>query len=336
MLLTVCIISYNTKKLTVDALESVIEDCQRSPLLGQQTEIIVVDNQSTDGSPTAIQKLAKTSSIPISLIRNRENRGFAVANNQAIKKAKGKYILLLNSDTVVQAWALERLVNSFEENPVNDSTSVLSSASQKIDRIGLMTATLLNPDGTYQPQGGSFPTLMTLFFHMTMLDDLPLIGRFLPSTQHTGRRSDRISLNQPQLNPELIKKDWVAGTAVMISRAALAEIGPLDENIFMYGEDVEWCMRAKAHHWDVVINTNARITHLQAASSNNRNALVGEFLGLRYIWAKHKPLWQSSFVSALLWWGATIRSFVYKRILKNQAAAQTYSVISSRLWQEQG
>jgi GT2 family glycosyltransferase len=333
MLLSICIVSFNTKKLTLETLESVVADCLRSPLLAEQSEIIVVDNHSSDKSPAAILDFAIDSPIPLSLIRNRDNRGFAVANNQALKKAQGKYLLLLNSDTYVQAWALERMVTTFEQNDVSENTSMLSSESQTIDKIGLMTATLLNSDGSLQPQGGSFPSLISLFFHMTMLDDLPLIGRWLPSTQHTGKRSDLIHLNHPEKNPLLIKKDWVAGTALMINRAALAEIGPLDESIFMYGEDIEWCMRARAHHWDVVLNTQARITHHQTSSSTSERALSGEFLGLLYIWAKHMPLWQTPLARGLMLLGTTLRQLLFGLILQNQEKAAIYKKISSKLWQ---
>ena len=141
-----------------------------------------------------------------------------------------------------------------------------------------LSPVLLNLDETYQPQGGSFPTLLNLFFHMTMLDDLPIIGKYLPSTQHTGL-SSRFDLDLLSHKQSLIDMDWVGGTAMMVSRKALDTFGLLDQNIFMYGEDVEICIRAKHHHFQVAIDPTAQITHLQNASSSSENAIKGEFKG---------------------------------------------------------
>jgi len=238
-------------------------------------------------------------------------------------------VLLLNSDTIVQPGALEKLLTAFAVLP-DQASAVLSSEATKLDHLGILAATLLNQDGTVQPQGGSFPSLRSLFFHMTLLDDLPLIGQFLPSTQHTGLRHTHTpapslddDLAQTAAVPDLLQCDWVGGTALMISREAVKEIGLLDEHIFMYGEDVEWCMRARAHHWDVAIHNSAYITHLQSRSSSSENALRGELLGYVYIWSKHKPLWQLPIAKAILLLGVLLRIIIFS-VLNKRAKAQVY------------
>lgn len=319
------IVSYNTKELTFDCLDSVARDLRRSVTLLPATEMIVIDNKSTDGSVEAIKQFAKENKdIKITLIENPKNTGFAAANNLGIAKAKGRYLLLLNSDTYVQAGALEQLVMSFEVLPQDNTSSVLSSEPRKLNRLGILAATLINKDGTYQPQGGGFPNLLSIMNHMLLLDDLPLIGKFLPSTQHTGHNGRGFSLNEPIQSMELRQRDWVAGTAMMIHREVIDEIGNLDEHLFMYGEDVEFCMRARKHHWDIAEHPGARITHFRSQSSSKTNAIVGEFKGYYYIWSKHKPLWQEPFLKFFLQVGALLRKAIFGKIAGKADLADAY------------
>ena len=150
-----------------------------------------------------------------------------------------------------------------------------------------------------------------------MLDDLPVIGPLLPSTQKYSYLP----------STTIAQTDWVGGTAMMIRRAVFDEIGTLVENIFMYGEDVEFCMHAKDHHWDVAILTPAKIVHYGSASSTSANALIGEFKGYLYIWSKHKPLWQMPWLKAILQTGALLRSFLFGTILDQKPRAAVYDKI---------
>ena len=310
MLLSVIVVSYNTQTLTLQALRSAQTDALRSDLLKKDTELIVIDNNSTDDSLKALKEFKKQSQLPFTSIENSENAGFARANNQGIAVATGKYILLLNSDTIVEAGALETMVQAFEDMPD--------------DHLGILAATLKNPDGTLQHQGGSLPSLASLFFHMSFIDDLPIIGQFLPSTQHTGKRADKTS-DAHILTPS----GWVGGTAMMIRREVIDEIGALDEHIFMYGEDVEWCMRAQAHHWDVAIHNHAYITHLQAQSSSSENALKGELLGYQYIWSKHKPFWQIPIAKTILLLGIFLRIGIFSVLGKSSQAKMYYRIFKT-------
>lgn len=329
MILSIIIVSYNTAHLTVQAVKSAWEDAQNSHLLKDQTEIIVIDNNSTDDSVEKLTKLTK-SIKNLSIIKKAKNLGFAKANNIGIKQATGDNILLLNSDTIVQPTALEQLTSQIALYPTNPSTAQLESRQDTLDKLGILAATLINQDGTLQPQGGSFPGLISLFCHMTMLDDIPLIGKLLPSTQHTGlRQVEKLRNKMGELR--LIQRDWVGATAVLIRREVFDEVGLLEEGIFMYGEDVEFCMRAKHHHWDVAIHPTAQVIHLGSASGSSSKALIGELKGYQYIWSKHKPLWQQPIATLILKWGALQRMLVFGTMARDKKKFAAYGEALSQL-----
>lgn len=137
MTLSIIIVNYNTKDLTIDCIKSVFGEGS-----GLKTEVIVVDNASIDSSVSELRKLQK-SLKNFQLIENKKNLGFAKAVNQGIKSASGKFILLLNSDTKVKKAALGRLVKF----------------AQKTKEVGVVGARLLNPDGSIQPSCFHFPTV---------------------------------------------------------------------------------------------------------------------------------------------------------------------------------
>ena len=310
MKLSVITVSYNTKELTLQTLESAIKEINSSKILKDQTEIFVVDNDSKDGSPKACEDLLKKLNFPhYQVFANKENLGFARANNQATEVAKGKYIILLNSDTITQKGGLSLLVEAMENNGIGEITAN-SKNSGKLDKLGIIAPTLLNPDGSIQNQGGSIPSLMTVASQMLFWDDIPFIGRFFPSTQHTGM-SDFAFQSYDENTPKLISKGWIAGTAMMIRRELIDDIGMLDGNIFMYGEDQEYCMRARNHHWDIAIHPKAKITHFGFASSSSRNAIHGEIKGYLYIWKKHMPSWQLPILKLIIWKGVVLRQIIY-------------------------
>jgi GT2 family glycosyltransferase len=321
MILSIIIVSYNTRDLTLQTLDSVKENVSSSKLLKAQTEVIVVDNNSSDESVSAVKQWLKKNAIKGQVIANKDNKGFSSANNQGLNQAQGKYVLLLNSDTVVQNEGLEKVVRAFEEHPIQESTAELSSQHGRLDKLGILAATLLNPDKTIQAQGGSFPTLLSLTTHLLLLDDLPLIGRFLPSTQHTGHNA-RQTLSTD--SDDLIQLDWVGGTAMMLRREMIDEIGQLDSNIFMYGEDIEYCMRARDHHWDVAIHPSAQIVHYGSASSTSANAIIGELKSYLYIWAKHKPLTQLPLVRFIIRLGIMLRIGIFGTILGQTEKSRIY------------
>ncbi len=317
--LSVIIVSYNTAQLTAQAVNSVIQEVKNSNRLKNQTEMLVIDNNSSDNSYQRLLKIKQNCSF-LSVIKNNENLGFSQANNLGIQHSRGEYILLLNSDTKILPGSLEQLVKTMDQCPVNTSTAQLSSHQGKLDHLGILAAALSNPDDSYQPQGGSLPNLFNLSMQMFFIDDLPIIGKLLPTIQETGQASRIFKLKQS----EPFQKGWVAGTAVLIRRQVINEIGLLDPNIFMYGEDIEYCLRARNKHWDIALDPQAKIIHYGSASSSSKQALLGEFKSLIYIWSKHKPNWQIYPAKTILFLGGLLRIFLFGTILGDKSKAKVY------------
>jgi len=309
MRVSVIIVSYNTKELTVEAVRCVQDSLLVNSDLQNQIELLIVDNNSSDGSYEELKKLEHTAKIPITVLRNKKNTGFTHANNQALFRSRGEVILLLNSDTRIHVGAIEKLYNTL--------------VAQASNRLGILAASLQNPDGSKQAQGGASPNLWTLMNHLLLLDDIPLLGKLLPSTQHTGRHT----LTESKT---LFLQGWVAGTAMAIKKEVIDEIGFLDENIFMYGEDIEFCLRAKHHHWTTAIEPQAKVVHMQAASSNKEAAILGELKGYIYIWAKHMPLWQRPLLLSIIHLGILLRWWLFATIGRTEQA-QLYRNLSSKV-----
>lgn len=319
MKLSIIIVSFNTSKLTCQTLKSVFADLKKNPELARDTDIWLVDNASTDNTLEQAKMqfasyLASSAKPRLNIIANTKNVGFSGANNQALRKSQADIVLLLNSDTVVHPGALQKVVNAFAQ-PTNSQTAYLAQASKAIDNLGIVSCSLWNPDGSEQAQGGSLPSLLALSSHWLFLDDIPLLGKFLPSTQHTGRNVRQFDDSDTD---QILFADWVGGTAMGLRKAMLDEIGLLDEAIFMYGEDVELCLRAKNHHWDVGILPAAKVTHYGSASSTSANAILGEIKGYLYIWSKHKPGWQLRFARAIMTLGCWLRWQLFRAFGKPQ------------------
>ncbi|OGJ16607.1 MAG: hypothetical protein A2632_00910 [Candidatus Pacebacteria bacterium RIFCSPHIGHO2_01_FULL_46_16] len=307
MRVSIIIVSYNTQAVTLRALQSVVDSFSPTSQLKHDSEVIVVDNHSSDGSYAAVKKLVATFFLPLTVLKNPKNTGFAHANNQAIARARGEVLMLLNSDTLVSPGTIDQLYKTLTQS--------------SMQRLGILAATLRNLDGTEQPQGGAIPTLWTLANHLLLFDDLPFLGKYLPSTQHTGQRA----LPTPT---KLRLQGWVAATAVCIKKAVFIEIGLLDENIFMYGEDVEFCLRAQKHHWQVGIEPRAVVVHVQAGSSNKQTAILGELKGYSFIWTKHMPLWQRPLVNAIIRLGVVLRWWLFATIGRSEEARLYRSLLS--------
>lgn len=288
MQLSTIIVSFNTKDLLRQTLQSLPQK--------KDWETIVIDNNSKDGSAEMVRR-----DFPkVRLLKNRENLGFARANNQGLKVAGGNYLLLLNSDTLVKKNALEYLIRFMERNP----------------QIGIASGQLLNPDGTIQPQGGHLPRLTNIAFWMLFLDDLPLIGKFL-WPYHVNDRTFFLKAR---------RTGWVGGTAMMLKKSVIDAIGYLNEDIFMYAEDVEYCLRAKKAGFAVAVIPEAKIVHYGQQSSGGAPtaAWLGEYKGIKYIFRKHKPGWEYPLVRLLLRLGALLRILVFGILLGRRTAYEAY------------
>jgi len=225
------IINWNTRQLLQDCLNSVMERSQ-----GHTVEIIVVDNASSDGSAEMVREQFPQ----VRLIANPVNVGFARANNQGAQIARGRYLLLLNTDAFLKPNALEKLLELARREP----------------KLGLVGARLLNPDGSFQASHTRFPNLAREFFTLSGLGRL-LWGRFYPSYGPEVERGPRVI-------------DYVEGACLLIRRDVYAQVNGLDEGYFMYSEEVDLCYAMRRAGWQVWYHPEACVTHLGGASSLNR------------------------------------------------------------------
>ena len=229
---SIIIVNYNVRDFLNNALVSVFR-----ALEGMNGEVFVVDNASDDGSSDLVRR-----SFPnVRLIANNVNVGFAKANNQALALSSGKYLLLLNPDTIVQEDTFRTLINFFEAN----------------GDVGMAGCKILNPDGTLQLAcRRSFPTPWVAF---TKVSGLSLL---FGSTKLFGK------YNLTYLNPdESYEVDAISGSCMMIRREVFNTIGGLDESFFMYGEDLDWCYRVQKGGWKVFYVADTKIIHYKGEST---------------------------------------------------------------------
>ena len=261
MKLSVIILSYNTKDLLKNCLESI-----RKYTYGLEFEIIVVDNGSKDESVEEVKKF-KMQNLKLKIIENKTNLGFAGGNNVGIRKALGEYILLLNSDTFLKDNALLKMVKFLDSRP----------------DISVLGPRLLNQDGSFQASVGRFPTLPVVFWMLFK--------------EHFGG-SEYVRLS-PKEESEV---DWLMGAALMARKNIFKKAGLLDENIFMYMEEVEWCYRVKKAGFKIYFYPEAEIIHLWQGSSRTgrKDPILNIYRGLIYFYRKHKNPAELSLLRLLL------------------------------------
>ena len=225
--MAVAVVSYNTRDLLRACLASVPD--------GVAT--VVIDNASTDGSA----EMVATEFPACQLIASERNPGYGAASNEAIRACQTEYVLLLNSDTTLEAGAVEALVAHLDAHP----------------RAGIAGPRLLNPDGSLQPSCFPFPG--TLAWLLENDPVAPLIG-FVPALR---RRTLRYV---PPTESAAVP--WVLGAALAIRRTAFDAVGGFDETFFMYFEEVDLCRRLRAAGWETHFVHDARVTHVGGASAS--------------------------------------------------------------------
>ncbi|MFZ4619006.1 MAG: glycosyltransferase [Bacteroidota bacterium] len=230
--ISVVIVNYNVREFLNNALISLFKSLE-----GYSSEVFVVDNASDDGSVELVQK-----NFPqVHLIANTGNVGFAKANNQALARSTGKYLLLLNPDTLIQEDTFDKLIKFFESH----------------SEAGMAGCKILNPDGSLQlPCRRSFPTPWTAFTKTFGLSAL------FPKSKLFAR------YNLTYLDPDdTYEVDAVSGSFMMVTRDVYAKIGGLDETFFMYGEDLDWCFRVQQSGWKVYYVPTTSIIHYKGEST---------------------------------------------------------------------
>ncbi|OGC14691.1 hypothetical protein A3J90_05200 [candidate division WOR-1 bacterium RIFOXYC2_FULL_37_10] len=230
--LSIIIVNTNNKKILRECLASIFQNTHKPSL-----EVIVSDNGSKDGS----QEMVKTSFPQIILIENGENLGFIKATNKGLKISTGRYVCLLNDDTITKDSAFDKMVEFMEK-------------SQK--KIGCCAPTLLNVDGTFQHQGG---LLQKKFW----------------------------------LSNEPVEISFAIGACLLLRREVMDKIGYLDEKLFFYNDDLDYCIRIKKAGYKIYFVPSAKIMHYGGYSSKrsfNRKLFVEGVSGGLYFARKHYGL----------------------------------------------
>lgn len=256
---SVVVVSFNTRSLLEACLQALVSS------EGVQLEVFVVDNASTDGSADMVARQFPA----VTLVRSPANRGFAAANNLAIPRSRGRYVLLLNPDTVVQPRTVATLAAFLDAHA----------------GVGITGPRVLNADGSLQSCGYWYPTLL----------------REIRLSKHVNRILRAVLGDQPP-DPDPTRPtavDWVDGCCLMIRREVIGRIGLLDEQYFLYAEELDWCRSARKTGWHIVTCPTAEMTHLRGRSTDQvkEAALAGLVeTRLRY-YRKHDGLASAILVS---------------------------------------
>ena len=228
---SIVIVSWNTKDILRNCLRSVFENTS-----GVSFEVIVVDNASTDASAEMVTEEFSD----VILVANTNNRGFAAGNNQGMKIARGRYVLLLNSDTIILDRAIEKMVAFTDSKP----------------KAAVAGCRVLNPDMTLQPTCFMYPSILNMTLSCSYL------YKIFPKSHFFGR--ERMSWWDRNDTRQV---DVVTGCFMLVRRSAIDQIGLMDERFLMYAEETDWCYRFSKAGWEIYYTPSARIIHLGGQSS---------------------------------------------------------------------
>lgn len=240
--LAIVIVSWNVAPLLRACLDSILhapDVVERDGQLwvGQhRAEIWVVDGASSDGSAAMVRERYRQ----VHLIACDTNVGFTAGNNLALRRCDARYLLLLNPDTEIVEDALSNMVDYMERHP----------------EIGVLGPQLRYPDGRPQPSRRRFPTLATAFMESTLLEEWLPNNRWARAYRFADAPADVI---QPV--------DWVTGACMLVRRKATERVGLLDEDLFMYSEELDWCRRLVADGWRVIYYPCAVVVHHEGQSA---------------------------------------------------------------------
>jgi GT2 family glycosyltransferase len=250
-LVSVIVVSYNTRALTLECLRTL-----NAELDGLAAEVILVDNGSGDGTAAAV-----AGEFPqVRVIANPQNVGFAAANNQAMRQARGGCFLLLNSDAFPEAGAVRTLLEYLGQHPA----------------VGVVGPRLVNSDGSVQVSCFPFPTPLRAWLELLWVPKLlPPGGRWgdYRRWRHDAERT----------------VPWVIGACMLVRREVYERLGGFDERFFMYAEETDWQVRIRDAGWEIAFIPTAQVRHLGGASGVDEKPRINRhfFQSLDYYERKH-------------------------------------------------
>ena len=283
--LSIIIVSWNTKKITEDCLDSINRSLTNSKI---KYEIIVVDNDSRDGSVDMLKNY-KLPTTNYQLILNNNNLGFGQGNNLGVERANGKYILLLNTDMIVLNRAIEKLYEFYIENE---------------KRVHFLGAKLLNRDLTPQSSVARFFTLPVVFASLLLKGDYWGLTRSSPN--------------------KFCQVDWISGACIMTTKKYYDRLGGFDKDIFMYMEEVDLLYRAKKLGLNTFFYPKSQIIHLGSASSNGKTfPILQVYKGFLFFYKKHYSKFELFILRLILKLKAII-AYLIGKIKGNRYLIETY------------
>ncbi|KKQ91783.1 MAG: glycosyltransferase [Microgenomates group bacterium GW2011_GWC1_39_7b] len=284
--ISIVIVSTNIEDMLRDCLESVYR-----ALDGIFGEVIVVDNASTDNTPNMVAR-----EFPqVTLIKKYENHGFGENNNYGMKIARGRYVLLLNSDTlIIDRKIFKEMIAWMDAHP----------------KVGLSSCALLNSDRkTFQGSGGYFPTLPRVFAWMTFIDDIPGVDKLM-KPYHPLHPGSPFHKNEAYFK-KTQKQDWVTGAFFLMRKNAMDSAGLFDEDFFLYVEEVELAYRFYKTGWESWYLPEWRIVHYGQMTNGSEKATIFEMQNLKLFYKKHYSRWQLPVLTSTLKLGAFLRILFY-------------------------
>ncbi|MBW8015852.1 MAG: glycosyltransferase family 2 protein [Planctomycetes bacterium] len=298
---SVIIVNWNTRQLLFDCLKS-LKDTTNNIIY----EVIIVDNNSSDDSVEMVAEHFPDAN----LIVNDKNLGFAAANNQGIEISQGRYVLLLNSDTVLYEGAIEKNVVYADENP--DAAVFGCRVMNSLDDVDMTCF--------------CFPTLRSLFFSITGLEHAFKMNRLFGGERMRWWPRDTFR-----------KIDVVTGVYMFTRKRAIDEVGMMDDSFFFYYEETDWCYRFAKAGWKRLFNPEAVILHVGGGGQSSSNAALKMFVQQQksclIYFKKHKGPLKTFIARMLLALGYACRSIYWSSVIvcKKLIAAQTSHHISNKM-----
>ncbi len=256
--LAIVLVCWNNKAYLEPCLNSLYEGGLKS-----RFEVVVVDNGSTDGS----QAMLREKFPEVKIIQNDYNAGLGKASNQGIEATRGRHVLLLNNDTLVNGPSLDAMVDYLDKHP----------------RVGAVGGKLLNPDGSIQACYNNFPTLWEEFLIATQI-------------------GERIRPGYPAImeGSEVKSVDWIGSACLTVRRAALDQVGLLDESYFIYGDEADLQYRLKRAGWDVVYLPHVTTIHYGGRSMNRWSRRKMVYRGHMLFYRKNYGALQTAVLRTML------------------------------------